>query len=130
MPVEPYPQYMVPGTSSHIAALREDGRYAELRIPLAELDPKDASFTYPDCMVSLHVSEHDRGKPDLGPEIHGKVFTLPETMVVVSTHGLPDGEWNTAPERALGFFVADQVWSFRPLRKYMGKRNQNVGPIN
>ncbi|MBU0719114.1 MAG: hypothetical protein KJ749_12760, partial [Planctomycetes bacterium] len=30
-PVEPYPQYLVLGTSSYIAALGEDGRYAEIR---------------------------------------------------------------------------------------------------
>ena len=128
--MEPYPQYLVLGTSSYIAALGEDGRYAEIRIPLSEFDPKEVSFTYSDCMVSLYVSEHDRDKAHFNPEIHGKVFTLPEIMEVVSVYGIPNAEWTTDPKRAFDFFVEAQVWSLRPLKKYMEKHNQKVDPIN
>ena len=119
-PVEPYPQYLVLGTSSYIAALGDDGRYAEIRIPLSEFDPKEVSFTYSDCMVSLYVSEHDRDKPHFNPEIHGKVFTLPEVLDIVKIHGIPNGEWKTDHKKSFDFFVEAQVWSFRPLKKYMG----------
>ena len=119
-PDESYPQYMVLGTSSYIAALGEDGGYADLRISLSEFDPKEISFTYSDCMVSLYLSEHDRDKPYFNPEIHGKVFTLPEILEVVKVYGIPDGEWETNPKKSFDFFVEAQVWSFRPLKKYMG----------
>jgi hypothetical protein len=126
VPVEPYPQYMVLGTSSYIATLGEDGGYTELRIPLSEFDSNEVSFTYSDCMVSLYLSEHDRDKAHFNPEIHGKVFTLPEIMEVVRVHGIPDVEWKTDPKKALDFFVEAQVWSFRPLKKYIEKHNQGV----
>jgi hypothetical protein len=123
-PVEPYPQYLVLGTSSYISALGDDGGYAEIRIPLSEFDPKEVSFTYSDCMVSLWLHEAQQQEQYYNPEIHGKVFTLPEVLELVTTHGIPDGEWDTDPKRSFDFFVEAQVWSFRPLKKYM--RNTTI----
>jgi len=123
-PVEPYPQYMVLGTSQYIAALGTDGGYIELRIPLTEFDPKEISFTYSDCMVSLYLSEHDTDKPYFNPDIHGKVFTLPEILDVVKVHGIPNGEWETDPTKSFDFFIEAQVWSFRPLKQYIEELNQ------
>ncbi len=119
MPEEPYPQYMVLGTSSYIAALGEDEGYRELRIPLSDFDPREVSFTYSDCMVSLWLFEEQQDEPPFNSELHGKVFTLPEILDVVKVHGIPNGEWETDPKKSYDFFVEAQVWSFRPLKKYM-----------
>lgn len=123
-PVEPYPQYMVLGTSSYIAALGEDGHYVELRIPLSEFDPKEVSFTYSDCMVSLWLHEEQQHEAHYNSDLHGKVFTLPEILEVVKIHGIPNGQWETDAKRAFDFFVEAQVWSFRPLRKHIEEHNQ------
>jgi hypothetical protein len=127
-PVEPHPQYLVLGFSNYITALGNDGRYAELRIPLSEFDPKEVSFTYSDCMVSLWLHEEQRHKEYFNPDIHGKVFTLPEILDVVKLHGIPNGEWETDPKKAFDFFVEAQVWSFRPLRKYIEEHNKKIEP--
>ena len=118
-PEEPYPQYLVLGTSSYIAALGEDDGYREIRIPLSEFSGREVSFTYSDCMVSLWLFEEQQDKPYFNPKLHGKVFTLPEILELVDFHGIPDGQWETDPSRAFDFFIEAQVWSFRPLRKYM-----------
>lgn len=124
MPVEPYPQCMVLGTSSYIASLGDDGGYVELRIPLSDFDPREVSFTYSDCMVSMWLFEEQQNKKYFNPRIHGKVFTLPEILEVVKTHGIPEGEWQTDPTKSFDFFVEAQVWSFRPLKRYIEKHNQ------
>ena len=121
IPIEPYPQYMVLGSSSYISSLGDDGGYVEIRIPLSEFDPKEVSFTYSDCMVSRYISEYERDKAYFNPDIHGKVFTLPEILDVVKVHGIPNGEWKTDSTKAFNFFVEAQVWSFRPLTKYVKK---------
>ncbi len=127
-PVEPYPQYLVLGTSSYISALGDDDGYAELRIPLSEFDPKEVSFTYTDCMVSRWLHEEKLHEEYYNPDIHGRVFTLPE-ILVVKVHGIPNGEWETDPKKAFDFFVEAQVWSFRPLSKYIEEHNQSTDPI-
>ncbi len=119
VPTEPYPQYLVLGTSSYIASLGEDDGYAEIRIPLTEFDPQEVSFTYSDCMVSLWLHEDQQHKEYFNPDIHGKVFTLPEILEVVKEHGIPAGEWETDPKKCFDFFVEAQVWSFKPLKKYL-----------
>lgn len=125
VPVEPYPQYMALGTSKYIRTIGGDDRYVEIRIPLSEFDSKEVSFTYSDCMVSLWLYEEQQHKAYFNPDIHGKVFTLPEILEVVRVHGIPDGEWETDPGKSFDFFVEAQVWSLRPLEKYMqGKHNQ------
>ena len=123
-PVEPYPQYLVLGTSSYIADLGDDEGYTEIRIPISEFDPKEVSFTYSDCMVSLWLHEEQQHETYYNPEIHGKVFTLPEVQELVKVYGIPNGEWDTDPKRSFDFFVEAQVWSFRPLKKYM--RNTTI----
>ncbi len=122
-PVDPFPQYFVLGTSSYISALGDDDGYTELRIPLSEFDPKKVSFTYSDCMVSRWLQQEQQHKKYFNPEIHGKVFTLPEILEVVKIHGIPNGEWETEPAKAFDFFVEAQVWSHRPLEKYIAKHN-------
>lgn len=120
IPIEPYPQYLVLGSSSYI---KDDG-YVELRIPLSEFDPNEVSFTYTDSMVSLWLHEEQQHEKYYNPDLHGKVFTLPEILDVVKTHGIPNGEWETDPKKTYDFFVEAQVWSFRPLRKYIEEHNQ------
>lgn len=119
-PTEPYPQYLVLGSSSYISALGED-EYVELRIPLSEFDPKEISFTYSDCMVSHWLHDEKNHEEYYNPDIHGRVFTLPEILEVVKRHGIPNGEWETDPKKSYDFFVEAQVWSFRPLEKYINR---------
>ncbi len=119
LPEEPYPQYLVLGTSSYIAALGEDDGYAELRIPLSEFRETEVSFTYSDCMVSLWLFEEQQDEQYFNPDLHGRVFTLPEILEVVETHGIPNGEWESDPKRSFDFFVEAQMWSFRSLKKYV-----------
>ncbi len=128
IPVEPYPQYLVLGTSSYISALGDGAGYVDLRIPLSEFDPKEVSFTYTDCMVSRWLHEEKQHEEYYNPDIHGRVFTLPEILDVVKTHGIPNGEWETDPKKTYDFFVEAQVWSFRPLSKYIEEHNQRVDP--
>jgi hypothetical protein len=122
-PIEPYPQYLVLGSSSYISALGEDDGYIELRIPLSELDSNEVSFTYSDCMVSKWLHEEKSHEEYYNPDIHGRVFTLTEILDVVNVHGIPNGEWYTDPKKAYDFFVEAQVWSFRPLEKYIKEHN-------
>ena len=109
---------MVLGSSSYIASLGDDEGYREIRIPLSDFTQEEVSFTYSDCMVSLWLSEERRAEPYFSPELHGKVFTVPEILEVVEAHGIPDGEWETDPQKTYDFFVEAQVWSRRPLEKY------------
>ena len=125
-PIEPHPQYLVLGTSSYISELGDDAGYVDLRIPLSEFDPSEVSFTYSDCMVSLWLREEQQHEEYYNPDIHGRVFTLPEILDVVKTHGIPNGEWETDPKKKYDFFVEAQVWSFRPLRKYTEEQNKKL----
>jgi hypothetical protein len=126
IPVEPYPQYMVLGKSSYISELGGDEGYVELQIPLAEFNMEEVSFTYSDCMVSMWLLEEQKEKDYYNPELHGKVFTLPEILNVVKTHGIPNREWEIDSTKSFDFFVEAQIWSFRPLEKYIEKHNKKV----
>lgn len=126
-PVEPYPQYLVLGSSKYISELGD--KYVELRIPLSEFDPAEVSFTYSDCMVSLWLHEEKTHEEYYNPDLHGRVFTLSEILEVVKAHGIPNGEWDTDPKKAYDFFVEAQVWSFRPLEKYIKEHNHRFHSI-
>jgi hypothetical protein len=128
MPVEPYPQYLALGSSSYLFELVDDHEYVEICIPLSEFDPKEVSFTYSDSMVSYWLHEEKRHEKYYNPDLHGKVFTLSEIVEIVKLHGIPNGEWESDPQKKFDFYVEAQVWSFRPLQKYIKEHNQRVDP--
>ncbi|NQU43227.1 hypothetical protein HQ520_08065 [bacterium] len=129
-PTEAYPQYMVLGTSRYILELGGDGGYAEIRIPLSEFAANEVSFTYSDCMVSLWLAEEQQDQEYFNPDLHAKVFNLPEILEVSAIHGIPNGEWETDPKKAFDFFIEAQVWSLRPLKKYMEISSETDGGMS
>lgn len=125
-PVEAFPQYFVLGVSDYIRALGNNTAYAELRIPLSEFQDEEVSFTYSDCMVSLWLFEEHQDKGYFNEELHGKVFTIPEILNVVQEHGIPNGEWESDPQKSFDFFVEAQVWSLRPIQAYLSEQDGSL----
>lgn len=75
---------------------------AEVRVPLAQVDPEAVSFTYGDSFPAMRFQD---GKPH-----RGQVYTLADLPDLVAEFGLPQ-VWNPdgklAPER----YIEAQVWS-------------------
>jgi len=45
------------------------------------------------------------------PELHGRVFTLPEIRSILESLGSPDGGWGLALPEHLANYVEAQVWN-------------------
>jgi hypothetical protein len=117
-PREPYPIPMVLGSSKWMAKVAPDKKlHAEIRIPLCVFTEYDVSFTYPDSMVSLWFGR-DKPSEYYLPEYHGKVFTIPEVLSIVSARGLPEEKWETNLPSDLAPYIEAQVWNHEPLAEY------------
>lgn len=116
-PVREHPHYLVINSCNW---LREWFRVpAEVSIPLSKFDPAIVSFTYPDSMVSLQLSQK-RNDPSWEPHMrpwHGQVFTLQEITEAIKEYGLPDEELFRS-DKAYKFeaYIEAQVWSDEPLK--------------
>jgi hypothetical protein len=117
-PQESYPIPMVLGSSRWMienAPDREGG--AVIRIPLSIFTEYDISFTYPDSMISLWFG---REKPAeyYQPDLHGKIFTLPEIQSIVEMKGMPEEDWKIDLPRDLAPYIEAQVWRHELLFEY------------
>lgn len=117
-PREAYPVPMVLGSSKWMLEHAPDPAvHAEIRIPLSAFAEQDVSFTYPDSMISFWFG---RKKPEeyYRPEVHGRVFTLPEILMIVAARGLPEEAWEPKLPDHLAPYIEAQVWNQEPLREY------------
>ena len=118
-PQETYPIPMVLGSSRWLvenAPDREVG--AVIRIPLSILTEFDVSFTYPDSMISLWFG---REKPPeyYQPDLHGRIFTLPEIQSIVEMKGMPEEDWKINLPKDLAPYIEAQVWKHELLFEYI-----------
>ena len=125
-PQESYPIPMVLGSSKWLeknAPDREGG--TEIRIPLSIFTEYDVSFTYPDSMISLWFG---REKPAeyYQPDLHGKIFTLPEILSIVETQGMPEEDWEINLPSDLAPYIEAQVWRHELLFEYQKRLTEEV----
>lgn len=117
-PVEPYPIYMVLGSSPWLERAAPDSfDTCQIRFPLAIFQEGDVSFTYPDSMISLWFGAK-RPAEYYQPDLHGQVFTRSEILVIVAARGLPEDGWQPRLPDQLAPYIEAQVWNRQPLLAY------------
>ena len=120
-PREPYPIYMVLGSSPWIVRAAPDTpNHGEIRIPLAVFDEGDVSFTYPDSMIS-HEFGIEQPVEYYQPDYHGKVFTRSEILAIVAARGMPEEGWEPRLPDHLAPYIEAQVWNRAPLLAYQAE---------
>jgi hypothetical protein len=118
-PKDAYPITMVLGSSRWLVEAAPDrARHSEFRIPLSELEESDVSFTYPDSMIS-HWFGLAKPSEFYRPELHGRVFTLPEIQALVAERGVPEVDWSTDLPPFLAPYIEAQVWNHRVLFDFL-----------
>jgi len=116
-PREPYPVYMVLGSSRWIIKQGDPGDPSEIRVPLSVFEEGDVSFTYPDSMISLWFGT-DKPAEYYLPDYHGKIFTRSEILAIVAEKGVPEDCWDTHLPAHLAPYIEAQVWNREPLLAY------------
>lgn len=109
-PQESYPISMVLGSSRWLVEntpKRERG--TEIRIPLSIFSEYDISFTYPDSMISMWFGR-ERPPEYYQPDLHGKIFSLPEILSIVEIKGMPEEDWGINLPSSLAPYIEAQVW--------------------
>jgi len=117
-PQESYPIPMVLGSSRWLvenAPVQKGGK--EIRVPLSIFTEYDVSFTYPDSMISRWFG---REKPAeyYQPDLHDKIFTLPEILSIVEMRGMPEEDWKINLPSDLAPYIEAQVWRHELLFEY------------
>lgn len=123
-PVERKPVYFMLGRPPWASEMVDAVTIAtteEIVVPLSLFDEHDISFTYPDSMVSAIV-ERDKNPLYYEPEVHGRLFTLPEIRTIVAERGMPGEKWQTQMPRHLAHYIEAQVWNRGPLDRYLAMR--------
>ncbi len=113
-----YPIPMVLGSSKWMqknAPKREGG--TEIRIPLSVFTEQDVSFTYPDSMISRWFGR-EQPVEYYQPDLHGKVFTLPEILSITALKGLPEEDWEINLPDDLAPYIEAQIWNHELLVEY------------
>jgi hypothetical protein len=117
-PQAPYPIPMVLGSSNWLVEnAPKRGGGTEIRIPLSMFTAYDVSFTYPDSMIS-HWFGRDKPAEYYLPDLHGKVFTLPEILAIVDERGMPEDGWRTNLPGYLAPYIEAQIWRHELLWEY------------
>ena len=117
-PLASYPISMVLGFSPWVQSIAPNpALHAEIRIPLSILTVYDVSFTYPDSMISRWLSR-EKPEPYYQPELHGRVFTLPEILALVAVKGMPEIEWQSNLPDDEAPYIEAQVWNHQLLADY------------
>jgi hypothetical protein len=120
-PKEPYPIYMVLGRTAWMkTAINELTAATTMQIetPLALFTADDISFTYPDSMVSAMLAG-ERNPAYYLPEMHGRLFTLPEILALLQERGLPGETWGNNLPSGWANYIEAQVWNREPLLAYL-----------
>jgi hypothetical protein len=114
------PHYFVLGDSEWFAGLYTDAGVVHL--PLAEMPSELVSFTYPDSMTSMGLSQ-DFGIPVAPRPYHGTVYRIEELADVVALHGYPRPPRPNSYDRhqfeEFEHYIEVQVWSDDPVRRYL-----------
>ena len=117
-PKDPYPIPMVLGSSKWLEEAAPDReKHGEIRIPLSIFTEYDVSFTYPDSMIS-HWFGWEKPEGYYQPDLHGRIFTLPEILSIVGEKGLPEDDWDTNLPSHLAPYIEAQVWRHELLLEY------------
>lgn len=110
-PQASYPISCVLGSSRWLEqAAPKRATHAEIRIPLSLFTADDVSFTYPDSMISRWFGR-DKPAEYYQPELHGRVFTLPEILALVTEKGMPEENWDSHLPVSLAPYIEAQVWN-------------------
>ena len=117
-PQEPYPIYMVLGSSPWIVSAAPDTPYhGEIRIPLSVFQAGDVSLTYPDSMISYWFGT-EKPIEYYQPAYHGRIFTRSEILAIVVARGMPEEGWEPRLPDHLAPYIEAQVWNREPLLAY------------
>jgi len=124
-PHSAYPIPMVLGSSRWLEANAPvQGESAEIRIPLSIFTEYDVSFTYPDSMIS-HWFGQEKPAEYYHPDLHGKIFTLPEILAIVEMKGMPEEDWEPNLPRDLAPYIEAQIWRHELLFEYKKRMTEN-----
>jgi hypothetical protein len=121
-PQQPNPIYMVLGMTPWLHQNKTSvtlAHTAELEVPLTLFAEDEVSFTYPDSMVSLFLAREQNPAYYL-PEIHGRIFTLPEIRALLAEHGAPGAGLGDNLPPDLANYIEVQVWNCAPLLNNAG----------
>jgi len=117
-PKDDFPISMVLGSSQWLEKAVPDPKlHGEIRIPLSILTIDDLSFTYPDSMISRWFGQ-EKPVEFYQAEFHGKVFTLPEILLIVEKKGMPEEDWEIKLPEHLAPYIEAQVWNRKLLFDY------------
>lgn len=108
-----WPHYLVLGVSTILKSSHSDMR--EVTIPLSEIDERTISFTFPDSMASMELTN----EPDACKPYHGQVFTLKEIIKVVREYGFPKDEVARTSKYGYPNYIEAQLWCDKPVSKYI-----------
>jgi len=89
----------------------DKSRPVSIVLPLAMIDPRLITFTFPDSMTSC---PHLRSADHIGEPWHGQVFSLDEIEVAIARYGFPDPN-QPREQRGSDAFIEVQVWDDGPL---------------
>ena len=124
-PQASFPISCVLGSSRWLEqAAPERAIHAAICIPLALFTADDVSFTYPDSMISRWFGR-DKPAEYYQPELHGRVFTLPEILALVAEKGMPEEDWDSKLPVTLAPYIEAQVWNHALLAAFW--RQQGSG---
>ena len=118
-PVEKHPIYTVLGESKWLTKQKpKNSEEAKVKLPLSIFKESDISFTFPDSMVSKWLS---REKPEnLYNELyHGKIFLMPEVLVIIKQKGVPEYEWELNLPENIPPYIEGQIWNYQPILEYV-----------
>jgi hypothetical protein len=111
------PHYFVLGESAWFAGLYGDAGVVHL--PLEGIDTEQLSFTYPDSMTSMGLSQ-DFGMPVTPRPYHGTVYRIEELADVLRLNGYPRPPRPDSYDRhqflEFEHYIEVQLWSDDPVR--------------
>jgi hypothetical protein len=110
-PKDKFPIPMVLGSSPWLVAASPDpAKHGEIHIPLWIFTEFDVSFTYPDSMIS-HWFGREKPPEYYQADLHGKVFTISEILMIVEMKGMPEEDWEKRMPESLAPYIEAQIWN-------------------
>ncbi len=114
-PIRQNPHYFVLGDCDWLLSWYKNGGI--LKKNLADIDPDQMTFTYPDSMVSYQLYQYYLNgdnpyyKDSDHKEYHGNVFRFDELEKTISTYGMPEGKTINGVRTSDELYIEIQVWS-------------------
>ncbi len=114
------PHYFVLGESEWFDGLYRDA--VAIQLPLAGINSEQISFTYPDSMTSMGLSQ-DFGIPVTPRPHHGNVCRIEELPAVIRMHGYPRPRRPDSYDRhqfmEFEHYIEVQLWSDDLVRHHL-----------